>query len=240
MIRGLLVIFYLFIGIFALFVPVEAINMSSDSYKIQWGNVNLGSGRTTASSYQLDTTLGQIAPGRYAANGYLLRAGFQYIHSLIPFSFTISNLTIDFGSLIPNEPALASNVLTVRAGGAGGYQVLAFENHPLRSNQGAEIADVSGDNHDCSETHAGLWQQNTSLGFGFNMSGDDIPADFLNSNYYRQFANRAAGESAVVIMGNDGVVNQAVATVHYKVVVGGSQPAGHYENAITFVAVPSY
>ncbi len=224
----------------ALALPAGAVNMSSDSYKVQWGNVNLGSGRPTSTSYNLGITMGQNAPGLYSSTGYEVRAGFQYIHSIIAFSFAISNLSIDFGSLTPDTPATASNILTVKAGGAGGYEVLAYENHPLRNQQATAIADTSCDSNDCTEAQAGVWQLASTDGFGFNMSGTDIPADFVDSTYYRQFADNSAAESAQVVMSNDGVTRQSQATVTYKVNVSGSQAAGKYENAITFIAVPGY
>ncbi len=225
-----------------LFFPVAswAIDMSSDSYKIQWGNVNLGSGRQTGSNYQLGITLGQTAPGLYTSAGYKVRAGFQYIHSIIPFSFAISSLTVDFGSLTPESPATATNVLTVRAGGAGGYQVLAFENHPLRNQTGSIIADTTCDNNDCDETQAGVWQSTATFGFGFNMSGDDVPSDFADTSYFRQFANHEGGETAQTVMASNDVTRQSQATVTYKVNISASQAAGRYENTIVYIAVPSY
>jgi len=221
-------------------LPAAAANMSSSSYKVQWGNINLGSGRPTSTSYNLGITLGQNSPGLYSSTGYKVRAGFQYIHSVIPFSFAISSLGMDFGSLTPGTPATVSNVLTVRAGGAGGYQVLAYENHPLRNRQATIIADTSCDNNDCNESQAGVWQLATTLGFGFNMSGDDTPADFTDSSYFRQFADNSAGEQAQTVMASNSVTRQSQATVTYKINVAASQAAGRYENAIVFVAVPEY
>lgn len=232
------------LALYAISSPLMAINMDSDSYKIQWGNINIGAGqdleKSGGGSYLLDLTMGQIAPGRYEKTGYLVRAGFQYIHSIIPFSFTISDLSIDFGSLTPQTPSTDTNTLTVSAGGAGGYQVLAIEDHTLRSNQSANISDTVCDGSDCDETSAGVWSQNTTYGFGFNMSGDHIPADFTDSTYFRQFASKELSESAQVVMSSSSAISSATSTVTYKVNTGSTQEAGNYENAITFIAVPSY
>lgn len=219
---------------------ISAVNMQSDSYRIQWGNINIGGGKPTSTNYNLNLTIGQTAPGDYQSTGYWLRAGFQYIHSIIPFSFSISDLSIDFGSLSPQTLTTATNTLTVSAGGAGGYQVLAFENHPLRSQTGAEIPDTTCDNNNCSETTAAVWQQTTTYGFGFNISGDDIPADFVDSTYFRQFANQEEGESAQEIMGSTSITRSSQATVTYQVNISSLQEAGTYSNAIVFIAVPRY
>jgi len=214
--------------------------MSSDGYIIQWGNVNIGGGRKTSDSYTLTDTLGQIAPGRYESAGYIVRAGFQYIHSIIPFTFTISDITIDFGSLTPQSPVTQTNTLTVSAGGAGGYQVLAFENHPLRSDNNDEIPDTTCDNGNCSETNAEVWTQNTTYGFGYNMSGDDVPTEFVDATYFKQFADEESGETPQVVMSSDTATKSSVATVTYKVNISSLQAAGKYENALVFIAVPGY
>lgn len=219
---------------------VGAVNMSSPNYKIQWGNFNIGAGRQTSPNYQLGTTLGQLAPGLYTGAGFKVRAGFQYIHSIIPFEFSISDLSIDFGTLTPNQFATATNVLTVSAGGASGYQVLAYETHPLRAPTGEEIPDTVCDAGDCDETTAGVWNLTSTFGFGFNMSGDDIPSDFVNSSYFRQFANAAGGESPQVIMSRSGVTRRSQATVTYKVNVSPIQAAGRYQTSIVFIALPGY
>ena len=230
-------IFYI---LYSIFSPVMAVNMNSDSYKIQWGNVNMGGGRKTSAGYIVTDTLGQIAPGDYQSAGYWLRAGFQYIHTIIPFTFTISDLNIAFGSLVVGTPSTDTNTLTVSARGAGGYQVLAFENHPLKSRQANDIADTLCDTSLCDETNADPWTNNSVYGFGFNMSGDDIPVDFVDSTYFRQFADLESAESKQIVMSSDAVTSSSTATVTYKVNVSAVQEAGNYENAITYVAVPGY
>ncbi len=220
--------------------PLLAVNMKSENYRIQWGNINLGSGQPSSTNYNLGLTLGQIAPGLYTGTGFKVRAGFQYIHSIIPFSFQISKLAIDLGTLTPQTPATDNQTLTVSAGGAGGYQVLAFEAHPLRSEAGVDISDTTCDNGSCDETTAGVWTQTTTYGFGFNISGDDIPSDFVDNTYFRQFADQEAGESAQIIMSNSGVVKQAQATVTFKANISATQAAGNYRTNIVYLAVPSY
>jgi hypothetical protein len=222
------------------FIAASAVNMSSDSYKIQWGNINIGGSNPSSTSYKMGITMGQTGPGLYSSTGYKIRAGFQYIHSIIPFSFTISATSVALGSLTPSSPKTASLNLTVSAGGAGGYQVLAFENHPLRNNQNTDIPDTTCDSSDCNETTAGVWSLSTTYGFGFNMSGNDIPSDFVDSTYFRQFADQEAGESPQTIMSSNQVTKSSVATATFKANVSATQAAGDYENAITFVAVPKY
>lgn len=224
--------------------PVRALNMSSDSYEIQMGNLNMTSGRKTGGGNVLTDTVGQTAPGEYISNGYKVLAGFQYINSIIPFSFTISDLSISFGSLIPGIPSTLTNTLTVVAGSAGGWQVTTMENHELRTPTGtAEIDDTScnGGAQTCSISDANLWDDNGQYGFGYNLSGENIDADdFVNSDYYRPFANDEDDDSPVTIMSSEAATRSATATVTYKVNISALQTAGNYQNYLTFVATPTY
>ena len=143
-------------------------------------------------------------------------------------------------------PKILTNTLTVSAGGAGGYQVTAFENHPLSSAAGNYIPDTLGDNGNASETAAALWTQNTTYGFGFRMSGDDIPNDFNNPacspNCFRQFADPTASppEEPQIVMSSVDLARHAEATASYKINISGDQPAGVYQNQIIFIAIPLY
>lgn len=218
----------------------KAVNMESDSYRIQWGNINIGGGRKTSSGYTLTDTIGQIAPGLYSSTGYHVRSGFQYIYTIVPFSFTISDLTIDLGYLVPGTPSTDTNQLTVSAGGAGGYQVLAFEDHPLRSEGGAEIPDTTCDAGTCDHTTAQPWTEDDIYGFGFNIDGDDTPSDFVNTDYYRQFANFEAGELPQSVMIGTSVTESSQATVTYKANISALQEVGNYQTGIVYIAVPTY
>jgi len=233
-------LFAFFLSFFIFPAKVKGLTMKSGSYEVQWGNMNIGAGvGVTSPSFSLDSTMGQIAPGQYAKAGYLVRSGFQYIHTIIPFTFTISDLSIAFGSLVAGTPSTATNDLTVSAGGASGWQVLAFEDHPLRSRAGNEIDDTSCDSS-CSRTSAGAWTQDTTYGFGFNMTGDNISSDFTDSDYYRPFSDFETYAEAVEIMTSTESTASATATVTYKVNVDSQKEEGDYQNSITFIAIPGY
>jgi hypothetical protein len=218
-----------------------AVNMESSSYRLQFTNLNMTSGSKSSTNYKILDTVGQTAPGEYSSTGFIVKAGFPYIKTIIAFAFTISDLSIDFGTLTPGSPSTQTNTLTVSAGGAGGYSVTAYENHPLKlQTSSTAIPDTTCDANDCDQTTAGVWSQTTTYGFGFNMSGNDVPADFVDSTYYRQFADDSAAESAQTVMSSSSVGQNRTATVTYKANVSSSQAAGDYENSITFIATPAY
>lgn len=234
------------LGIYLLFSAWNlalAKNMSSDNYQIQMGNFNMASGKKQSAGYKLLDTLGQNAPGEYDSTGFIIKAGFEYIKSIIPFSFTISDLSINFGSLIADNPTTQSNTLTVSSGGGTGYQITTMEDHPLQApGTITQIPDTTCDGgvNTCDEQTAKVWSSTTAYGFGFNMSGNDIPADFADSTYFRQFADKSGSENPQVVMSSLNVGTNRQSTVTYKVNVSGVQAAGNYENSITFICTPGY
>ena len=214
--------------------------IESPNYRIIFPNLNSGAGVPTSTNYNLNTTLGQTGPGEYSSTGYKVKAGFQYINSIIPFSFSISDIQKNFGTLTPTSPSTSSSTIVVSAGGAGGYSVKASENHPMQTSDASDsIIDTLCDTT-CSETSAAVWTSTTKYGFGFNMSGNDVPADFVGATYYRQFADRSNSEAQAVIMSSANVGASRTATITYKVNVSSFQPAGVYQNVIMFTAIPSY
>lgn len=214
--------------------------VESANYRIIFPNFNSGAGIPTSSNFNLNTTIGQTAPGLYSSAGYRVKAGFQYINSIIPFSFSINDIQKNFGTLTPDSPSTTTSTLTVSTGGAGGYLIKASENHPMQTSDASDnIIDTLCDTT-CSETTAASWTSSTKYGFGFNMSGDDVPVDFTNSNYYRQFADRSNSESQTTIMSSANVGSSRTATITYKVNISRVQPAGIYQNIIMFTAIPSY
>jgi len=214
--------------------------IESTNYRIVFPNLNSGAGVPTSTNYNLNTTIGQTGPGEYSSTGYRVKAGFQYINSIIPFSFSISDIQKNFGTLTPETPVTSTSTLTVSAGGAGGYSIKAHEDHPLRTfDEVNTIIDTLCDTT-CSETTAASWTSSVKYGFGFNMDGNDVPADFTTTDYYRQFADRSTAESDATIMSSANVGTSRTATITYKVNVSSVQPAGTYQNIIRFTAIPSY
>lgn len=220
--------------------------LESDNYTITWPNLNTGAtSSANSSNYNLGVTTGQIAPGLYSSTGYKIRAGFQYIHSIIPFYFKISTLALNFGSLtldsLVNEQEIT---LTVNSGAAGGYQVKVQENDPLTSTTGSYIQDTTCDIADtCDESDSGTWTQTSTYGFGYTMAGDDVSTDF-DSNKFKNFPDEP-GESPAKIMGLTPLEgHQAergkIATMTARINIDSLQPAGTYRNVLKFFALPTY
>jgi len=227
-------------------------SIRSDNYEITWPNLNMAAGGSTSPGYKMGITAGQTSPGLYS-NGYKIRAGFQYIHSIIPFSFQISTQSLAFGDI--NPEVLTNNqslTLTVNSGSAGGYQVTVWENDELTSTALSTIPDTACDPADtCTQNNSGTWTQTTTYGFGYNMTGTDIPNNIPSESFtgskYKRFANAAniPAESPVKIMGKTPIEGHVAgkdktATMNARINISNIQAAGTYRNILTFTAIPTY
>ncbi|MBU0974966.1 hypothetical protein KKD03_04675 [Patescibacteria group bacterium] len=223
---------------------IFAQNLTSDSWIIQFGNFNVTSGEKSSASYNITDTVGQTGSGPYGSYGsssYFVGSGFQYIYQIDNFSFDISKTLIDLGELVPNVHSTDSHTLTVTTKGAGGYSVYAYEIHPLRLINGSdEIIDTTCNTANCTHLVAGVWNDQSIPGFGYNMTGNDIPANFIDNTYYKNFADDETAETMQIVMSSVNIASQRQATVTYKAGINSSQASGNYETGIIYVAVPGY
>lgn len=217
--------------------------MRNASYIIRMGNLNSAAGKSSGTAGNLNITVGENAVGLYTGSNYTVRAGFQYISSIIPFSFSIESLFVDFGSLTPTNPVTRSEILTVSNQTAGGYIVTAFENHPLLvPANGVTIPDTTCDGGTCTESTSADWSSSLTYGFGYRcdpVTTNYCASGFTTSTYYKQFANNTTSETAQTLMSGATGRNQK-SNITYKVNVSSTQPAGFYTNVITYVATPTY
>lgn len=239
--------FCLIIFIFSLLTfnlrPVQAA-MTSTDYQIDMPNFNFVSGNATSANYKMGFTGGETGVGPYSSTGYRVKAGFWYIKSIIPFAFSLTPTSIDFGVLAAGSPKTDTVTLTVSAGGAGGYQVTAQETRPITSSSGTTIPDTTCDNGNCSESSAQTWSQTTTYGFGYTTFGNDVPTPFPTAgpagNQFKQFSNMLLGENPEPVMVSSAVGKNRSSTVTLKINISGTQAAGIYQNQLVFVATPTY
>lgn len=223
--------------------PSDALTMSNSNFILQMGNFNSFAGNKSNGSYKLSDTGGQLGPGLYSGSGYKVRAGFQYISSIIHFRFAVSGTSVDFGSLTATVPSTRTQTLTVSNGSAYGYQVTVSESHPLRVNSsGQEIPDTACDGTpaSCTTTQAEPWTGSLVYGFGYNcsnISGADCDSQFLDATYYKPFA---ASPSAVTVMSSTTVGKNRQSQITYKVNISAAQSAGLYTNIINYIATPTF
>lgn len=223
---------------------VSAENMNSDSYQIQFGNFNITSGEKSSDNYTVTDTVGQTGAGpygNYGVSNYFVGGGFQYIYQIPEFEFQISTTSIDFGELIIGQHATQNHTMTISTRGAGGYAVLAQVVHALRHQEDAEeIPHTTCDAANCTITTAEVWTNQAIAGFGYNMSGTNVPTDFSDATYFRPFPDLEAVQAAQTVMSSNDIATNETATITYKVGVDATQLAGRYNTEVRFTAVPGY
>lgn len=233
-IRNLVIILLIFAK------PAHAETLESTNYKIRLGNFNMTSGVKSSSNYHLTDTVGQIAAEFFASSGYHVKAGFQYIYTLYNFSFSLSSLAIDLGTLSPNTFATASHTITVSTPGQG-YSVTTFETSKLTKVGGsATIPDTTCDAGTCTETSATPWITATNNGFGYNVTGDDHATDFVSATYFRPFPDNSMSETPAPIMTSSVAGKNRVGTVNYQVSPSSGQAGGTYQTQVIYIATPVY
>lgn len=215
--------------------------MSNDNYILQMGNLNSISGKPTGPDYKLSFTSGETGQNLFSGPNYKVRAGFQYIKSIITFRFSINSTFIDFGIISPTTPVTRTNLLTISNGSAYGYQVTLSQNHNLRvDSSGAEIPPTTCDSGNCTSTTSDTWTSSLTYGFGYrcdNISGTDCASGFSDSSYYKSLAS---SPSAVAVMSSANVGRNRQSQITYKVNIAGTQPAGLYRNVLNYIAIPTF
>lgn len=222
---------------------VTAFKMTNANYTILEGNLNSVAGKPTNSNYKLGVTVGELGSGLYSGTNYKIRAGFEYIYSIIKFQFSISSTLVDFGTLTPTNPVTRTQTLTISNGSANGYTVTASENHPLIvDSTGAVIPDTTCDGGTCTETTSAAWSNTLTYGFGYrcdDISGTDCASGFTTGTYYKQFADDSASETEQSVMTGANVGRNKQVQITYKANISGTQPGGLYRNVITYIATPT-
>lgn len=220
--------------------------MTNDQFRLKMGNFNSISGNVSGSGYKLSDTSGGTASGLYSGTNYKVRAGFQYSRTKIPFSFTISQTLIDFGTLTATNPVTRTTDLTVNSESAKGFTVVASENKPLTSSSSA-IPDTSCDNGTCNSTIAAPWLGTLTYGFGYRC--DDVSGANCASGFLADYLDAAASSAykpfplspnLATIMSSTKGGRSRKSQITYKVNVSASQPTGTYTNVVTYIASPGY
>lgn len=231
--------FYLLSFIFA--TLSQAQTMSNTNYIIRMGNLNSISGKPTGSNYQLSFTSGETGSNLFTGANYTVRAGFQYISSIVSFRFSVSSVLVDFGVIEPGTPVIRSQLLTVSNGSANGYQVTVSQNHNLRVNSsGNEIPPTTCDAGSCTPTTAAAWTSSLVYGFGYrcdNVSGTDCDSQFSDTTFFRPFVS---SPSAVTVMSSVNVGRNRKVNANYKVNIAQTQAAGLYTNILNYIATPTF
>src|SRR5690606_8504741 len=84
----------------------------------------------------------------------------------LPYTtLSFSQPYLSFGFLIPGEPVVRTDTVSLYTTSPRGATLLIMQNNPPQA-EGARIPDTSCDNGSCSFNHAGVWVSPLTFGFG--------------------------------------------------------------------------
>ncbi|MEK7572080.1 MAG: hypothetical protein AAB553_07450 [Patescibacteria group bacterium] len=158
-------------------------------------------------------------------------------------SLSLPQNILDFDVLSPTNPVIRRHQLIITSQ-LSGYQVLAFENHPLQSKNQALIPDTTCDNGACSDTLASEWTNTLTYGFGYRCEIQQgkgrCATGFEPTNTYKQFADASDNQSPAVVAQNTKQDKQTIYTLEYKVNTSRTQQKDSYTNTITYLVIPNF
>lgn len=151
---------------------------------------------------------------------------------------------VPFGVLALNTFRTGAQTLTVSTNAVSGYAVTAIENERM-SNLAASpsyIPNTTCDTGSCTNTSSAAWATAASHpGFGYTVAiTSGTPTIAPTAPSYQRFSSAAATETPFQIMSNATTANAQAVDVCYKISVDATQPAGNYENQITYTATASF
>jgi hypothetical protein len=156
---------------------------------------------------------------------------------------TTTATAVPFGILTLDTFRVGSQKLTVSTNAVGGYAVTAIENERMSNLAGSPsyIPDTTCDTG-CTHTTSTAWATAAAHpGLGYTVAiQNGTPTIAPTAPQYQHFPNIAAVESPFQIMSNNGIASAQAAYVCYKISVDATQPAGNYENQVTYTATATF
>jgi len=151
---------------------------------------------------------------------------------------TTTSYSVPFGIMALDTFKTAAQKITVSTNAVSGYAVTAIENERMSNLAGSPsyIPDTT-----CDAGCPGAWTSGGNSGLGFTtaiVSG--APTLGITSPNFREFSSLAATEAPFQIMSNTTIASLEAIHVCYKLAVGATQPAGDYENQITYTATATF
>lgn len=200
--------------IFGLGIPITAFgSMSSATYSIYADVIGVnGAVYSTGTTYALSDTPGEAVAGTVDSGTYEVRGGFQAAEKDQTLSFTISNSSLDLGTLSTSAVSSAATVLSVTCNAPTGYSL------SISGTSGIMPASVS----DGSVT-AG------SEEYGVAVSGTDSAV-----------AGDVAVASGQVLASSASAVDSSATTLTFKASIDSASTAGTDSQTVTLTASANF
>lgn len=149
---------------------------------------------------------------------------------------TTSNAnSIAYGSVAVNTPELSAHGITVTTNSTAGYATTVRQDGDLRTGTGSEIDPVSGTNATPAAWPGGV----TTGAFGYHASDDTLctgtSGRFVTTDTYAQLTGTPEEVAC-----NTGPVTNETSYLIFKLEIGNVQPAGSYQNVVTYITTAQF
>jgi hypothetical protein len=230
------------IMLFALCLGVTktyADTLQSAHYHIDESAVGVGDvGQGTSLHYQAAASIGDLAVGNTASNGYQINTGSQTSPDPA-LSFIITSGAIDFGSFSATTPTVTTATFSILNYTSYGYVAQIFGSAPAYGAHTITAMASTDSSHIGTEqfgmnlvantapVSVGANPDNGQFGFG------SVAANYSTANQYRF----VSGETIASAPKSSGVTNY---TISYLVNVMGTTPGGTYTSNQTIIVTGTY
>ena len=194
--------------------------MSSANYTNWMDSFNVGGEETSSSaSYQLQDTLGEMGTGPISSASYGNQGGFRQIEANPILTFSISNNSIDLGTLNIASVDSDSHTVITTTNSAGGYTTTIVEDGNLRSGAN-DIDDVADGTVTAGNEEYGI----RTSGAQGQMNGADT----------------AITSTVQTVASYSGYINASTTTITYKAAISTSTATGTYSHTVTYISTGNF
>lgn len=192
-----------------LFLSPKAVSalMSSTNYTIFADDFHSGI-VATSTNYRLENTVGESPVGSTTGTTYAILGGYQAMEQT-SLSLSISNNSLNLGTLSNSAISSASSMITVGSNSGSGY-TLAISSV---SWSGSSLANVSGNSVDAGSEE-----------YGFAIVGNDVSANLLGQDNVVQ---------ATTLMTSSTAVTNSTSTITFKASIDSSTSAGSRSQTVS-------
>ncbi len=193
--------------------------MTSTNYRIYGDAIGTSGERSTSSSYILTDTLAELTPAEGTSTNYNLLSGFQNLSEHPTFSFSVSDSSINIGTLSTSSIQSATSTVTTSTNAPFGYTTTIVEDGALRNTASDDIDDVSDGAVTIGSEEYGIALTGTDRSFTDDQAITSTPLSIATRTNWK---------------------NNAQVTVTFKASVAAATTAGSYSHVVTYVSTGNF
>jgi hypothetical protein len=220
------------LGIFLLFFPLASLSQNASK------NIYFGQGLDIEQeTYRPLPALPPENKNVVKGPGFEATLGFEDYTER--FSISTPKSVIDYGKIYPTNPVIRDLKIEIGQAPPFGYEILAFEDHPLADASYVHIIPATScDRGLCSSRISAEWKENLTYGLGYRceLEKGNCPG-FESADTFKKFANESKNEEYQDIFGS-GFSNSGKIKIYYKLNISSTQPNVVYSNTSSFIALP--